>query len=46
MGGGGGGVGGGPGRVERDISNFLPDYLFQCKRQLKGCEDAQGFLLN
>ena len=23
------------GRVERDIPNFLPDYLFQCTRQLR-----------
>ena len=34
------------GRVERDIPNFLPDYLFQCTSQLRGCEDAQSFLLN
>ena len=42
----GGGGGGGErmrGRVERDIPNFLPDNLFPCARQLRGCKDAQSF---
>ena len=42
----GGGEGAGRGRDERDMPNFLPDYLFPCARQLRGCEDAQSFLLN